>query len=80
MNVLTSNEPPTDFQWDDPYNQVSQFDPNPLATIHGTYAGTPINFTTPPLTAGRDYVITVTADAGSSFDAIVTVTDPNGNI
>ena len=39
-----------------------------------------LTFVTPSLTAGQNYVITVTADAGSSFDAIVTVKDPNGNI
>ena len=39
-----------------------------------------MTFTTPSLTAGQNYVITVTADTGSTFDAIVTVKDPNGNI
>jgi hypothetical protein len=37
-------------------------------------------FVTPSLTAGNNYVITITADEGSSFDAIVTIKDPNGNI
>ena len=40
----------------------------------------PLTFVTPSLTAGQNYVITVTADEGSSFDAIVTIKDPNGNI
>ena len=40
----------------------------------------PLTFLTPSLTSGQNYVITVTADEGSSFDAIVTVKDPNGNI
>jgi hypothetical protein len=80
VNVLASGQPATNFQWDDPYNQVLNFDPNPIYTAHGVYNSTPLNFTTPVLTAGQNYVITVTADAGSSFDAIVTVKDPNNNI
>jgi hypothetical protein len=40
----------------------------------------PLTFVTPSLTAGSNYVITVTADEGSSFDAIVTLKDPNGTI
>jgi hypothetical protein len=80
VNVLASGEPATNFQWDDPYNQVLNFDPNPIFTGHGDYVDMPITFVTPSLTAGNNYVITVTADTGSSFDAIVTIKDPNGNI
>ena len=56
------------------------FDPNPIFTAHAVYTNVALTFTTPSLTAGQNYVITVTADAGSSFDAIVTIKDPNGNI
>ncbi len=80
VNVLASGEPATNFQWDDPYNQILVFNPNPIFTAHGVYTNMPLTFMTPSLTAGKNYVITVTADAGSSFDAIVTVKDPNGNI
>ncbi len=80
VNVLASGEPATNFQWDDPYNQVLNFDPNPIYTAHAVYTNMALTFVTPSLTAGQNYVITVTADTGSSFDAIVTVKDPNGNI
>ncbi len=80
---VTSNPPATNFQWDDPYNQTVSFDTPAIYTAHGTSDGTtttPSSFTTPVLTAGQNYVITVTADPGSGFDAIVTIKDPNGNI
>ena len=77
---VPSSPPATNFQWDDPYNQVLNFDPNAIYTAHGNYTNMPLTFVTPSLTAGQNYVITVTADAGSSFDAIVTIKDPNGNI
>lgn len=80
VNVLASGEPATNFQWDDPYNQVLNFDPNPIYTAHAVYVNMALTFTTPSLTAGQNYVITVTADEGSTFDAIVTIKDPNGNI
>ncbi|MGI8956675.1 MAG: S8 family serine peptidase [Chthoniobacterales bacterium] len=82
VNVLppSAGEPATNFQWDDPYNQVLNFDPNPIYTAHGDYTNMDLTFTTPTLTAGQNYVITVTADEGSSFDAIVTIKDPNGNV
>ena len=56
------------------------FDPDPIFTAMAVYTNMPLTFVTPSLTAGQNYVITVTADEGSSFDAIVTVKDPNGNI
>ena len=77
---VPSSPPSTNFQWDDPFNQVLNFDPNPIYTDHGVYTNMALTFVTPSLTAGQNYVITVTADAGSSFDAIVTVKDPNDNI
>ncbi len=80
VNVLASGTPATNFQWDDPFNQVVKYDPNPIFTAHGVYTNMDLTFNTPSLTAGQNYVITVTADPGSSFDAIVTVKDPNGNI
>lgn len=58
----------------------SNFDPNPIYTAHGDFTNMDFTFTTPSLTAGQGYIITVTADEGSSFDAIVTIKDPNGNI
>lgn len=80
VNVLASGEPATNFQWDDPYNQVLNFDPDPIYTAHGVYVNMQLSFTTPTLTAGQNYVITITADEGSSFDAIVTIVDPNGTV
>ena len=79
VNVPAS-PPATNFQWDDPYNQVLNFDPNPIYTAHAVYTNMELDFVTPSLTAGQNYVITVTADEGSSFDAIVTIKDPNGNV
>lgn len=80
VNVLSSGEPATNFQWNDPFNQTLEFDPTPIFTAHAVYTNSDLTFTTPTLTAGQNYVITVTADPGSSFDAIVTVKDPNGNV
>jgi len=80
VNVLASGEPATNFQWDDPFNQVLNFDSDPIFTAHAVYVNMALTFMTPSLTAGQNYVITVTADTGSSFDAIVTVKDPNGNV
>lgn len=80
VNVLASGEPATNFQWDDPFNQVLNFDPNPIFTAHAVFSNMDLTFVTPSLTAGQNYVITVTADEGSTFDAIVTIKDPNGNV
>jgi hypothetical protein len=80
VNVLASGEPATNFQWDDPYNMTLSVDPDPIFTAHAVYTTAPQTFNSPVLTAGQNYVITVTADAGSAFDAIVTVKDPSGNI
>ena len=80
VNVLASGEPATNFQWSDPYNMTLSFDPNAIFTDHAVYVNTAQTFTTPVLQAGQNYVIAVTADPGSSFDAIVTIKDPNGNI
>jgi hypothetical protein len=35
VNVLASGNPATNFQWDDPFNQVLIFDPNAIYTEHG---------------------------------------------
>ena len=51
--------PATNFQWDDPYNQVLNFDPNPIFTAMAVYTNMPLTFVTPSLTAGQNYVITV---------------------
>ncbi len=72
--------PSTRFQWDDPYNQVVNHEPNPIFTQQAVYTNMAQTFNTPSLTAGENYVLTVTADTGSSFDAIVTLKDPNGAI
>lgn len=80
---LPANPPATNFQWDDPYNQTLSFNLPAIYTAPGSSDGTnvtPPSFTTPSLTAGQNYVITVVADPGSPFDAIVTVKDPNNNI
>src|SRR5262249_13077685 len=77
---LPSTPAATNFQWTDPFNQILDFDPNPIFTAHGVYSNMELDFVTPSLTAGQNYVITVTADTGSSFDAIVTIKDPNGNV
>lgn len=71
----------TSMQWDDPYNQTISYNTPAIYTATGTSDGTtttPSTFTTPSLTAGSNYVITVTATSGN-FDAIVTIKDPNGN-
>ena len=80
VNILDSGQPATNFQWDDPYNQALNFNPTPIFTAHAVYSNMALTFMTPSLRAGQNYVVTVTADTGSSFDAIVTVKDPNGAI
>ena len=64
-------------QWDDP------FDKQVVGTLTshqtGTYAGTPQDFFV-PATAGTPTRLAVFADVGSSYDAIVTLTDPNGTV
>ena len=78
-----SSLPVTNFQWNDPYNQTLSYNTPAIYTAAGNIAansGSTQTFTTPTLTAGQNYVIMETADAGSSFDGIVTVTDPNGNV
>lgn len=80
VNVLSSGEPATNFQWDDPFNQLPAYDPDPIWTQHGNYTGTQQTFNTPSLTAGKTYVLAITADTGSTYDAIVTLKDPNGTI
>ena len=75
--------PVTNFQWNDPYNQTLSYNTPAIFTGAGNIDGTTttsVTFTTPSLTAGQNYVILETADAGSSFDGIVTVTDPNGTV
>ena len=73
----------TTLKWDDQYNQTLSFNTPAIYTASGSGDAngvvTPASFTTPSLTAGANYVITVTAATGSPFDAIVTIKDPNGN-
>ncbi len=75
--------PVTNFQWNDPYDQTLSYNTPAIYTAAGNItasSGTTQTFTTPTLTAGQNYVITETADSGSSFDGIVSITDPNGNV
>lgn len=80
VNVLASGEPATNFQWDDPFNQTIPVQQPPVYHASSTYAMTEQTFVLPALTAGTKYVLTVSAEPGSTFDAIVTLKDPNGNI
>ena len=75
--------PVTNFQWNDPYDQVLSYNSPAIFTGAGTItasSGAAVSFTTPTLTAGQNYVILETADAGSTIDGVVTVTDPTGNV
>ena len=78
-----TTQPYTTIQWDDPYNQTQSFNTPAIYVAQGNIAansGASQNFTTPSLTAGANYVITVNGTNSSGFDAIVTVTDPNNNV
>ncbi len=89
VNIASNaNEPDTVLQWNEPYDQTSV--PNNLVTVYtasGTYtvaaAGTTGDQTfsvSASLVAGTIYVLDETAAAGSSFDGVVTIKDPNGNV
>lgn len=76
-----TNLPATNLQWDDPFSQTT-VTTGLLSTQAGNIAansGASQTFSTPSLTAGTYYSIQETADSGSTFDGIITVTDPNGN-
>lgn len=79
-----SNEPPTNLQWNDPYDQATTPDyvQPPIYTSTGTVStAAGVAMTVPAsLTAGTLYEIDVTAVAGSGLDSIVEVKDFNGNI
>ncbi len=66
------------FQWDDPFDAISPG--TQVFTQHAVFAGTTQNFTPVPLVAGVPSRVTAIADAGSLFDAIVTVLDPSNNV
>jgi subtilase family protein len=65
-------------QWDDPYDQNTQANLDPVLYHNsGTNTGAQVPFTVPNvLTAGELYEVDVTQTSGD-FDAIVTITDPS---
>ena len=66
------------FQWDDPFNKVVAG--TQTFSQAGNFTGTPASVDViVPLSQGVPTRIAVTAPVPSSFDAIVTVIDPNGN-
>jgi hypothetical protein len=77
-------------QWDDPYDsRTLTEDQPPIYSSGGNINGTTVTQvafdqnSTPPLPAfigGQAYVITEAAVAGSSFDAIINIFDPSGNL
>jgi len=82
VNILATGEPATNFQWDDPFNQIVNFNEPPIYTNEGTIGGgvTEVTFDDiPDLTAGQNYVMTEVATSGN-FDGIVTIKDPSGTI
>ncbi|MBS0661284.1 MAG: S8 family serine peptidase [Verrucomicrobia bacterium] len=69
------------FQWDDPYDvSTPTFNPTPIFTGSGTATSTTVAsaVSVPGLTQGTRYRVTVTAQAGSTLDAVVTIKDPSG--
>ncbi len=65
------------FQWDDPFDKVTPGTQTYFQTFN--FTGTPATVDAfVNVTAGTPTRIDVFAAAGSDFDAIVTVTDPNG--
>lgn len=86
VNIASnSNQPPTVLEWNEPYDQTTQPDlvEPPVFTGSGTItsAQPSASFTvTQSLTAGTLYQLDCDADAGSAFDCIVTVADPDGNL
>ena len=88
VNDPASGSTPTVLQWNEPYDQTSQPDNQTVVfTANGNYTSTATNgsgdqtYAVPTaLTAGLNYQLAEMASAGSSFDGIITVIDPNGNI
>ena len=74
VNIAANNTVPTEFQWNDPYDQNTA--PTGATQIYagsGTYTTAPVYFAvTTPVTAGTKYEFVETAN-GDGFDAIVTV-------
>lgn len=85
VNIQSNaNEPPTNLQWNDPYDQNTTPDyvQPPIYTATGTVTnstGVTLTVTT-ALTAGTLYEIDVNAATGSGLDSIVQVKDFNGNV
>ncbi len=83
LAVVTGSLPATNLQWNDPFNQTVTYQTPAIYTAAGNItasSGTAQTFTTPTLTAGKNYVIIESADSGSAFDGIVSITDPNGTV
>ncbi len=86
VNIASSaNQPPTDLQWDDPYDQNTSPDyvEPPVWTQAGELTSSAKTQTwtiDQPLQAGLLYELDATANAGSSVDSIVTLIAPDGTV
>ena len=80
VNIATNNTVPTEFQWNDPYDQNTQATGTAqIFSGTGTFTTAAVNFTiTTPVTAGTKYEFVEAATGGSGFDAIVTVYKSDG--
>jgi hypothetical protein len=84
VNIGSNNRVFTVLEWNDPYDQFGGATPtNQIYANTGTYVASPVVFdgsSTPALptfTAGQGYLISEQQTSGS-YDAVVTVTDPDG--
>jgi hypothetical protein len=84
VNIAANNTVLTVLQWNDPYDQFGGATPtNQIYTNTGTFTAAPVIFdgtSTPPVptfTAGQGYIVSEQQTSGT-YDAIVTVTDPDG--
>ncbi len=83
VNIASNaSEPLTVLQWNEPYDQNTA--PNYTGTVFsttGTYVATDLVYTvTATLTTGTLYELQESAINGSTFDGIITIKDPNGNV
>jgi hypothetical protein len=83
QTVNTGSDAVLVFQWNDAYDSAAPtLGPNIFSGSGTSTAGSSVDFTPPPFTAGQEYVITEKATPttpAEDFDAIVAVIDPNGN-
>src|SRR5262249_44192001 len=86
VNIATNNAVNTILQWNDPYDQNGGVSQGAQVYANtGTFPATPVFFdqtSTPPLptfNAGQVYQI-VEQHTSGTYDAIVSVIDPNGNV